>query len=205
MLKIEHASTYNWENAVRSMRHPLKSYHKIDSTFTDGDYILGENDLKLMKRLIKAGADERKFMRQIFVSLDVTAPIYWWKECDQYKIGTVTNSTSTMHTIAKKEFQLSDFSMDGLSAEGRCHLAETIVKLERYRKLYLEDTKDKTYWRDMILLLPCCYNQTRTLTLNYEVLYNMYHARRQHKLTEWREFCEELRSLPYFNLLNSND
>ncbi len=197
MIKIENGAVMNFENAIRGMRNPMNSWAKIDSGYDEnGKYIIGENDMKLMKTLCHAGSDDRKFMRMIFVSVDVTAPIYWWKEYDTYKVGTVANSTSTMHKIHSKEFSRDDFSHDRMSDIALASLDATIAVLEDRRKLYLE-TKDTAYWHDMIQLLPSSYNQMRTCTLNYENLVNIYYARRNHKLQEWREYCKWIESLPY--------
>lgn len=197
MIKIERTSVMNFENAVRGMRNPMNSWSRIDSEYdADGNYIVGENDMKLMQTLCKAGSDDRKFMRMILVSVDVTAPLYWWKEYDTYKVGTVANSTSTMHKIHSKEFSRDDFSHDRMSDIALASLDATIKVLEERREKYLE-TKDTAYWHDMIQLLPSSYNQMRTCTLNYENLVNIYYARRYHKLPEWREYCAWIESLPY--------
>lgn len=197
MIKIENGAVMNFENAIRGMRNPMNSWAKIDSGYDEnGKFIVGENDMKLMKTLCHAGSDDRKFMRMIFVSVDVTAPIYWWKEYDTYKVGTVANSTSTMHKIHSKEFSRDDFSHDRMSNVALSSLDATIAVLEDRRKLYLE-TKDISYWHDMIQLLPSSYNQMRTCTLNYENLVNIYYARRNHKLQEWREYCKWIETLPY--------
>jgi hypothetical protein len=197
MIKIENGAVMNFENAIRGMRNPMNSWAKIDSGYDEnGKFVVGENDMKLMKTLCHAGSDDRKFMRMIFVSVDVTAPIYWWKEYDTYKVGTVANSTSTMHKIHSKEFSRDDFSHDRMSDVALSSLDATIAVLEDRRKLYLE-TKDISYWHDMIQLLPSSYNQMRTCTLNYENLVNIYYARRNHKLQEWREYCKWIETLPY--------
>lgn len=240
MLKIENVDVMGWEAAIRGMRNPMNSWKKSDSEFIrDPDYgcsgncpcedidgrcdccFIGANDLDLMKRLHNSGTDHRKFMRMITVYLDITAPLYWWKEFDTYKVGTVANSCSTMHKIADKEFTLNDFSCEHLNDEPyyrdriksaivdeditsshkvwmtpldilRC----TIEMLNAYRKSYLE-TKDKQDWWQMIQLLPSSYNQRRTVMLNYEVLTNIYHARRNHKLDCWVQFCQFIETLPY--------
>ena len=199
MIKIDHLSVMNFENATRGMRNPLNSWAKIDShTEPDGTFVFGENDLNLAKRLCKSGTDHRKFVRQIFVSMDITAPMYWWKEFDTYKVGTVANSTSTMHKIAAKRFERADFSCERMLPTTLECLDTVIAELEHLRSGYLE-TKDKDVWYSMIQLLPSSYNQTRTVTMNYENLANMYFARRNHKLAEWREFAEwERENLPYF-------
>ena len=197
MIKIENWSVMNFENAIRGMRNPMNSWARIDSGYDEnGNYIIGENDMKLMKTLCHAGSDDRKFMRMIFVTVDVTAPLYWWKEYDTYKVGTVANSTSTMHKIHSKEFSRDDFSHDRMSDVALSSLDATIMVLEDRREKYLE-TKDTAYWHDMIQLLPSSYNQMRTCTLNYENLVNIYYARRNHKLPEWREYCAWIEKLPY--------
>lgn len=197
MIKIERYSVMNFENAIRGMRNPMNSWEKIDSGYDEnGNFIVGPADMKLMKTLCKSGSDDRKFMRMIFVTVDVTAPLYWWKEYDTYKVGTVANSTSTMHKIHSKEFTRADFSCDRLSDFALTYLDSTISALEDRRLKYLE-TKDASYWHDMIQLLPSSYNQMRTCTLNYENLINIYYARRYHKLPEWRTYCEWIETLPY--------
>lgn len=197
MIKIERTSVMNFENAIRGARNPMNSWDRIDSEYdADGNYILGENDLSLAVRLAKAGSDDRKYLRMIFVSVDVTAPLYWWKEYDTYKVGTVANSCSTMHKIHAKPFAREDFSCDRMSETALACLDGVIDVLEETRKKYLE-TKDRAYWDDMIQLLPSSYNQMRTCTLNYENLVNIYYARRYHKLPEWHEYCDWIASLPY--------
>lgn len=248
MLKIENTEVIGWEHAIRGMRNPKNSWEKSDSgvcathgpahcadcVYTDchaddveigTKYILGGDDLTLMTTLRNAGTDHRKFMRMITVYLDITAPLYWWKEFDTYKVGTVANSCSTMHKIADKEFTLADFSCEHLDREPyhrnwiesvivdeditsphkvwmtpfdilRC----TIEMLNAYRENYLE-TKDKQDWWQMIQLLPSSYNQRRTVMLNYEVLANIYKSRRNHKLDEWHTFCDWIESLPYSELI----
>ena len=197
MIKIENWSVMNFENAIRGMRNPMNSWARIDSGYDEnGNYVIGENDMKLMKTLCRAGSDDRKFMRMIFVTVDVTAPLYWWKEYDTYKVGTVANSTSTMHKIHSKEFSRDDFGHDRMSDVALSSLDATIMVLEDRREKYLE-TKDTAYWHDMIQLLPSSYNQMRTCTLNYENLVNIYYARRNHKLPEWREYCAWIEKLPY--------
>lgn len=197
MIKIERTSVMNFENALRGARNPMNSWHRYDSTYDEnGNFILGENDRSLGNRLAKAGSDHRKFMRQIFVSVDFTAPIYWWKEYDTYKVATVANSTSTMHKIASKPFELTDFSCDHMNEEALTCMKQVIETLESLRIKYLE-TKDKTYWYSMIQLLPSNYHQMRTCTLNYETLMNIYYARRHHKLDEWHDVCAWIESLPY--------
>ena len=197
MIKIERTSVMNLENAIRGARNPMNSWDRIDSSFDDdGNYILGGNDLSLAMRLVKAGSDHRKYLRMIFVSVDVTAPLYWWKEYDTYKVGTVANSCSTMHKIHAKSFDRDDFSCDRMSEKALSCLDSIIAVLEEQRQKYLE-TKDTAYWHDMIQLLPSSYNQMRTCTLNYENLVNIYYARRNHKLPEWHTYCEWIESLPY--------
>ena len=197
MLKAERISVMNFENAMRGARNPLNSWAKSDSYYgEDGSYILGENDLSLATRLCSAGSDHRKFIRQIMVSMDITAPLYWWKEFDTYKVGTVANSTSTMHKIHAKPFELSDFSVDRMTAASLAEFEKFVAYIETVRLQYLE-TKDKAYWYDMIQLLPSSYNQMRTVTLNYEVLASMYYARRTHKLDEWHTLCDTILELPY--------
>ncbi len=249
MLKIENAEVVGWEHAIRGMRNPKNSWNKSDSLFmnAEGNYytiggdngpwpdelyadtIIGDNDLKLMTTLRNAGTDHRKFMRMITVYLDITAPLYWWKEFDTYKVGTVANSCSTMHKIAAKEFTLDDFSHEHLLDEPyhrdwitsamvgedvNSHhkvwatpldvLRFTVEMLNNYRKSYL-DTKDKEDWWQMIQLLPSSYNQRRTVMLNYEVLANIYKSRRNHKLDEWVEFCEWIETLPYSELITGKE
>ena len=248
MIKIENTEAIGWEHAIRGMRNPMNSWDKSDSEFIrDPDYgcsgncpcedidghcdccFIGPNDLDLMKRLRNAGTDHRKFMRMITVYVDITAPLYWWKEFDTYKVGTVANSCSTMHKIAEKEFTQEDFSYEHLddiweyepevrdmapTIELETHtdkitnyvlgpnniLNLTIKMLNRCRYLYLK-TKEKTYWWQMIQLLPSSYNQKRTVMLNYEVLSNIYKSRRNHKLDEWKDFCKWIEDLPYSELI----
>lgn len=201
MIKIERTSVANFENAMRGARNPLNSWSRYDSYFDEnGNFVFGENDLSLAKRLCQAGTDHRKFVRMIFVSVDVTAPMYWWKEYDTYKVGTVANSTSTMHKITSKPFELSDFSVDHMNEEGIKAMEKVIETLESLRLRYLE-TKDKTIWYTIIQLLPSSYNQMRTCTLNYENLCNIYYARRNHKLQEWHNYCDWITELPYFKEL----
>lgn len=241
MIKIENAEVVGWEAAIRGMRNPMNSWDKSDSVFidedgdwytitgysgpfrnvdefsTDGQQVyVGPNDYDLMTRLRNAGTDHRKFMRMITVYLDVTAPLYWWKEFDTYKVGTVANSCSTMHKIHEKEFTLEDFSCEHLVLAGRCILQSTIGLLNSTREIYLEwDSMDeerrgcvdqnihdkKDLWWQMIQLLPSSYNQKRTVMLNYEVLANIYKSRRNHKLDEWHTFCDWIESLPYSELI----
>lgn len=229
MIKIENVEIYGFEAAIRGMRNPMNSWDKSDSYWTyiedsqtgltaKSHFFIGDNDLKLMKQLSKAGNDHAKYLRMINVTLDITAPLYWWKEFDTYKVGTVANSCSTMHKIHAKEFTLDDFSCEHLlcdlvrEADGassgatqwglECFVAAdvlelTIDMLNQYRELFVE-TKDKKYWWQMIQLLPSSYNQKRTVQLNYQVLKNMYHSRRHHKLDEWHTLCDWMEELPYF-------
>ena len=197
MLKTERTSVMNLENAIRGARNPMNSWAKSDSRFDEaGQFVLGPADLALAERLCRAGSDHRKFIRQIFVSVDITAPLYWWKEYDTYKVGTVANSCSTMHKIHAKEFTLDDFSYEHLMPFAKSHLKQTIKLLNEYREEYLR-SKNKRYWWQLIQLLPSSYNQKRTVQLNYEVLNTMYHARKNHKLDEWHTLCDEISKLPY--------
>lgn len=197
MIKLERTSVMNIENAIRGARNPMNSWSRMDSGYDqDGNYILGPNDLDLAKRLRKAGSDHRKFIRQIFVSVDITAPLYWWKEYDTYKVSTAANSTSTMHKIHSKIFELDDFSCDQMTAGTREFMQTVVDQLEAIRQKYLADKK-KEDWYDLIQLLPSSYNQMRTCTLNYETLINIYYARKNHKLAEWHSFCHWIESLPY--------
>jgi hypothetical protein len=197
MLTIDKVSVMNIDNAIRGARNPMSSWDKSDSNYDEmGNYIVGENDLSLAKRLCKAGSDHRKFIRQIFVSVDITAPLYWWKEFVTYKVSTVANSTSTMHKIHSKAIELEDFSFDQLTNESLEQMKLFIQYIERIRLKYIE-TKDKQYWYDIIQMLPSGYNQLRTCTLNYETLRNIYHSRKSHKLEEWHVVCDWIRGLPY--------
>lgn len=235
MIKFENTEVVGWESAIRGMRNPMNSWEKSDSGWFSSEddmgvdyvqynshsdpselYFIGSNDLDLMTRLRNAGTDHRKFMRMITVYVDITAPLYWWKEFDTYKVGTVANSCSTMHKIADKEFTFDDFSHEKL-INSLCMeiqeqhirispiqaLATTIECLNSYRDLYLQ-TKDKKYWWQMIQLLPSSYNQRRTVMLNYEVLANIYKSRKNHKLDEWRMFCDWILTLPYGSLLKES-
>lgn len=232
-IKIENIQTMGWEGALRGMRNPLNSWDKADSAYASDiertdtniaaygnkldryDFIIGQNDLALCSKLIKAGSEHRKFLRMIHVQMDITAPLYWWKEFDTYKVATTSNSCSTMHKIAAKPFKLDDFSYEHIMhddegwnieeeyAEGESPLAVleyNIAVLNFYRTKYLE-TKDKKYWWQMIQLLPSSYNQKRTVMLNYEVLANMYKSRKNHKLDEWHMFCDWIEKLPYSQLI----
>ncbi len=197
MITFERTAVMNLENAMRGAWNPMNSWSRVDSEYDeDGNYRLGPNDLDLAMRLRGAGSDHRKFMRQIFVSVDITAPIYWWKEYDTYKVATVANSTSTMHKIHAKPFELHDFSHDHLTGSGLKVLENLIGELEKIRLRYQEG-KRKEDWYDMIQLLPSSYNQMRTCTLNYEILVNICHARKNHKLEEWKSFCGWAEGLPY--------
>ena len=197
MLVVDRITVMNFDNAIRGARNPLNSWGRMDSYYDEkGNFVLGENDLSLATRLAKAGSDHRKFLRQIFVSMDIYAPLYWWKEFDTYKVGTVANSTSTMHKIQAKEFVRSDFSCDRMTPECLAVMDGVIAYLESERQRFNE-TKDKAAWHNMIQLLPSSYNQLRTVTLNYEVLINIYYARRTHKLGEWHTLCEAIKALPY--------
>ncbi len=197
MIKIEHGCVMNLENAIRGARNPLNSWARSDSAYDEnGNYILGENDLDLAKRLCSAGSDHRKFMRQILVCVDITAPLYWWKEFDTYKVATVANSTSTMHKIHAKPFELSDFSTDHMTDGAAAAFEKYVAFIEETRLKYMEN-KDKAYWYDLIQLLPSSYNQLRTITMNYETLVNIYYARKTHKLEEWHTMCDWILTLPY--------
>lgn len=216
MIKIENTKVYGFEEAIRGMRNPMNSWDKSDSRYCDSaimecdrdeciqpdncNYCIGENDLALMKKLCKVGTDHRKFMRMIVVYADVTAPLYWWKEADTYKVGTVRNSCSTMHKITEKEFTLDDFSHEHLSYDSIKLLSDIVFVLNFHREKYLE-TKGKRFWWQIIQFLPSSYNQRATLMLNYEVLANIYHSRKNHKLDEWVEFCKWIETLPYSELI----
>lgn len=228
MLKVERTEVLGWEASIRGMRNPLNSWDKSDSYYgccgekcedcchqekcgkSYFEYHIGQNDLDLMKRLVKAGSDHSKFMRMITVYCDITAPLYFFKEFDTYKVGTVANSCSTMHKIHAKEFTLDDFSHEHLMDYGMELLEKTIETLNDCRDIYNNGyvgngytikPKSKEYWYEMIQLLPSSYNQKRTVQLNYAVLRNMYHSRKNHKLDEWHTFCEWISSLPYSELI----
>lgn len=197
MIKVENIEIWGFEHAIRGMRNPLASWDRSDSDYdARGDYLLGDKDIDLMRRLYKAGTEHRKYARQIFVSMDITAPLYWWKEADQYRINVTTNSCSTMHKIQAKEFALDDFSIENLDGEWLSTFDILLGDLENARKLFVE-TKDKKYWWQMIQLLPSSYNQRRTITMTYENVFSMIHQRENHKLDEWRDFVEILKTLPY--------
>lgn len=226
MIKIDNVDIVGFKNAIRGMRNPLNSWDKSDSSYIyedgygskyyedednelvfDYDYAIGPTDMDLMRRLANAGTDHRKYLRMIVVWMDILAPLYWWKEFDTYKVGTVANSCSTMHKIAEKEFALDDFSHEHLlDATLTFNIIPTAIFrglidcLNQNRDLYLQ-TKDKRYWWQMIQLLPSSYNQKRTVMLNYEVLAHMYFSRKDHKLDEWRDFCEMIEQLPYFRAI----
>lgn len=221
MIKLENTEVSGWEVAIRGMRNPMNSWDKSDSWYgcrmgdyghtdsydcenrcrLDCEFCLGTNDYALMKKLVQAGSDHSKFMRMINVTLDITAPLYWWKEMDTYKVGTVRNSCSTMHKVHAKEFEVDDFSHDHLP-ENNTVLDYTVCALNVYRKNYLE-TQDKAWWWQIIQLLPSSYNQRATLQLNYAVLRNIYHSRKNHKLDEWHDFCHWIESLPNSELITA--
>lgn len=211
MIKIEHTDVHGWEAAIRGMRNPKNSWDKSDSynqyriDTENYDFVMGDNDMRLAKTLSKAGSDHGKYLRMITVTMDVTAPLYWWKEYDQYKVGTVTDSCSTMHKIHANEFTLDDFSIEHLDCNEENALGDvtafdcmknTVAMLNHYRKKFNE-TGDKAYWWQLIQLLPSSYNQKRTVSCNYAVLKNQYHARKTHKLDEWHDYCNWVESLPY--------
>lgn len=224
MIKLKNTDVYGFEAAIRGMRNPWNSWEKSDSysTYIEDEHTLqrapfeffvGENDLTLMKKLVNAGTDHSKFMRMINVTCDITAPMYWWKEFDTYKVGTVRNSCSTMHTITQKEFTLDDFSHEHIYASDETPLGEVIPLscletiiycLNTNRKRFLE-TKDKKYWWQIIQLLPSSYNQRATVQLNYSVLQNIYHFRRNHRLDEWHDFCCWIETLPYSELITGGN
>ncbi len=198
MITIERSSVMNFENAIRGARNPMNSWDRMDSFYDEkGKFVLGPNDLDLAKRLAHAGSDHRKYLRQIFVTVDITAPLYWWKEFDTYKVGTVANSCSTMHKIHTKAFGREDFSCDRLDEEGLAALDALIAYLEAERQKFCANKENRQPWHNMIQLLPSSYNQMRTVTMNYENLINMYYARKNHKLAEWHTLCDWIKSLPY--------
>ena len=211
MIKIENTDVYGWEAAIRGARNPMNSWDKMDTVYGLGedhypDMIIGSNDSKLLRNLTNAGPDHGKFMRMITVSLDITAPLYWWKEFDTYKVGTVANSCSTMHKIHAKEFTLDDFSLEHLNKEDLYIFEAYMHRMEANRKFFLalvDSEERKELWYRMIQLLPTSYNQRRTVLLNYQVLKSMYHARKNHKLDEWHTFCDWIRSLPYSELITN--
>lgn len=222
MIKLENIDVFGWEAAIRGLRNPMNSWAKSDSYYThiedaetletaNFEFFVGDNDLKLMQKLCKAGSDHRKFLRMINVTMDIIAPLYWWKEYDTYKVSTVTNSCSTMHRIHAKPFTRDDFSCERMSGDGLALLTEHVIPfLEDCRQWYNTEKNPnikRIYWDDIIQTLPTSYNQRRTVQLNYEVLLNMYHARKVHKLDEWVELCKVIEILPYFEdiCLNNND
>lgn len=198
MIRLERTSVMNLENAMRGARNPMNSWGRMDSLYDEnGNYRLGDNDLDLARRLARAGSDHRKFLRQIFVSVDITAPLYWWKEFDTYKVGTVSNSCSTMHKIHTKPFEREDFSCDRMDEGALAVLDSLIAFLESERLRFCENKEDRQPWHNLIQLLPSSYNQMRTVSMNYENLINMYYARKNHKLAEWHTWCDWIASLPY--------
>ena len=211
MIKIENVDVHGWESAIHGMRNPMNSWERSDSrheiSMSTGEYLgfrIGPNDHDLMMRLAKAGTEHAKYRRMIVVYVDITAPLYWWKEFDTYKVGTVANSCSTMHKIAEKAFEREDFSIEHLHNDKEHHwlvcMDNVVAALNVARDRYLE-TKDKFYWWQMIQLLPSSYNQRRTVMMNYEVLANIYRQRQHHKLDEWHEFCQWIESLPYSEII----
>lgn len=197
MIIVENLACWGFEAAIRGMRNPMNSWEKSDSYVDQDGTEIGPNDLALMKKLCHAGPEHRKFMRQIFISMDITAPLYWWKEFDQYKVGVVTDSCSTMHTIAAREFESGDFSHEHIRYPGYLDLLGDIIDaLNEARDLYLR-TKDKDNWWEMIQLLPSSYNQKRTVTMSYENAWSIIHQRKGHKLDEWNRLCDVLETLPY--------
>lgn len=222
MIKFENTEVMGWEHAIRGMRNPMNSWEKSDSLFISDRYlddldeikladmcgnrtpIIGKNDMDLMRRLAAGGPVHAKYRRMITVYVDITAPLYFWKEFDTYKVGTVANSCSTMHKIHAKEFTLEDFSCEHLSEPSLKNLRSVIKYMNDYREEFLKD-KDKHNWWQMIQLLPSSYNQKRTVMLNYEVLANMYHSRKNHKLDEWRMFCDWIKALPYSEIITGEE
>lgn len=196
MISVSNQEVFGWKAAIRGMRNPMNSWDKSDSFEDQGDFIIGPNDMKLMWQLIRSGAEHRKFLRMIHAQMDVTAPLYWWKEFDTYKVGTVANSCSTMHKIHAKKFTLDDFSHEHLTETSLQILQSTINRLNFCREVYLKD-KDKDLWWQMIQLLPSSYNQKRTIDLNYEVCRIIIHQRTGHKLDEWNQFVDALKNLDY--------
>lgn len=194
MIKIENIDVYGWEAAIRGARNPMNSWDRMDSCYNNGEFEIGENDYKLLKNLTIAGPEHRKWNRMVTVTMDITAPLYFFKEWDTYKVGTVANSCSTMHKIQAKKFEMSDFSVEHLRSLRVMH--EVIDELNFYRDKFNKDKKKEDWW-EMIQLLPTSYNQKRTVHLNYEVLGTIYHQRRHHKLNEWVEFCNTIKTLPY--------
>ena len=197
MIQIERTSVMNLEGAIRGARNPMNSWAKSDSYYDEnGQFVLGPVDLDFGHRLAVSGSDHRKFLRQVFVTVDITAPLYWWKEFDTYKVGTVANSCSTMHKIHAKAFERDDFSHDRLDEGGLALLDATVAYLEAERQKFIADKEDRQPWHNMIQMLPSSYNQMRTVTLNYENLINIYYARRNHKLAEWHTLCDWILTLP---------
>ena len=224
MIKIENTEVYGWKAAIRGMRNSYNSWDKSDSYETHienpqtlntapFEFFIGDNDLALMKKLVKSGSDHSKFMRMITVTCDITAPLYWWKEADTYKVGTVRNSCSTMHKIVDKAFTLDDFShehlkptvLDGTLHSGCKSTLEKVIDVLNTMRIQYLSTKDKFYWWQMIQLLPSSYNQRATVQMNYEVLRNMYHSRKNHRLDEWVEFCKWIETLPYSELITGGN
>ena len=195
MIKIENIDVYGFEAAIRGARNPMNSWDRMDSCYNNGEFEIGENDYKLLKNLTIAGPEHRKWNRMVTVTMDITAPLYWWKEYDTYKVGTVANSCSTMHKIQAKEFTLDDFSTEHM--EGCTIVMNLILVQLNLNRTLFNKTKDKKYWWNMIQLLPASYNQKRTVHLDYEVLGTIYHQRRHHKLDEWHVFCDTIKTLPY--------
>ena len=195
MIKIENIDVYGFEVAIRGARNPMNSWDRMDSCYNNGEFEIGENDYKLLKNLTIAGPEHRKWNRMVTVTMDITAPLYWWKEYDTYKVGTVANSCSTMHKIQAKEFTLDDFSTEHM--EGCTIVMNLILVQLNLNRTLFNKTKDKKYWWNMIQLLPASYNQKRTVHLDYEVLGTIYHQRRHHKLDEWHVFCDTIKTLPY--------
>ena len=197
MLKIERDAVMNLDGAIRGARNPMNSWAKSDSYYDEnGKFVLGPVDIDFGHRLAVSGSDHRKFLRQVFVTVDITAPLYWWKEFDTYKVGTVAKSCSTMHKIHAKAFERDDFSHDRLDEGGLALLDATVAYLEAERQKFLADKEDRQPWHNMIQMLPSSYNQMRTVTLNYENLINIYYARRNHKLAEWHTLCDWITGLP---------
>ena len=197
MIKIENIDVYGWDAAIRGARNPKNSWHLMDSCYNNGEFEIGENDYDLLRRLTIAGPEHRKWNRMVTVTMDITAPLYWWKEYDTYKVGTVANSCSTMHKIQAKKFEMSDFSTEHLD-DGTLEIMRLVIAELNCDRILFNSGKDKKYWWQMIQLLPTSYNQKRTVHLNYEVLGTIYHQRRHHKLTEWVDFCKVMKEeLPY--------
>ena len=196
MIKIENIDVYGWEASIRGARNPMNSWDRMDSCYNNGEFEIGENDYDLLRRLTIAGPEHRKWNRMVTVTMDITAPLYFFKEYDTYKVGTVANSCSTMHKIQAKKFEMSDFSVEHMTEDTKLIMDVVIAELNLNRTSF-NKTKDKKYWWNMIQLLPTSYNQKRTVHLNYEVLGTIYHQRRHHKLDEWHVFCDMIETLPY--------